>query len=122
MVQCCVNPACREEFKLLSAGDLYAHERRSADTEFFWLCAACAGKFDLYLDPAGRVMVRAWSAGNRAVPPHPEGDLRLVSRLTKRVPQISTILYGERTGFFPPDFSSSRWSLRVRDDIERRSA
>jgi hypothetical protein len=35
MVSCCVNPACRAEFRSLNTGDIYAVERRSADTEFF---------------------------------------------------------------------------------------
>jgi len=41
MVSCCVNPACRTEFRSLNTGVLYAVERRSVDTEFFWLCSAC---------------------------------------------------------------------------------
>lgn len=41
MVSCCVNPACRTEFRSLNTGVLYAAERGSADTEFFWLCSAC---------------------------------------------------------------------------------
>jgi len=34
MINDCFNPACRAEFRSLSGGDLYALERRSADTEF----------------------------------------------------------------------------------------
>lgn len=41
MASRCVNPACRTEFKFSNTGDLYALERRSADTGFFWLCFAC---------------------------------------------------------------------------------
>ncbi len=100
MVNRCVNPACRQEFKLLNAGDLYAHESRSSSTEFFWLCATCAASFNLYLDPAGRVSVRPWSAANRAQPPHPEGDLRLVSRSKKPAPRPQTMPSGERTFSF----------------------
>jgi hypothetical protein len=37
MIERCVNPTCRTEFNLLNAGDHYAYDRRSADTEFFWL-------------------------------------------------------------------------------------
>ena len=58
MVSCCVNPACRTEFKLLNTGDLYALERRSADTEFFWLCSACVPVVALGLDAMGGVSVR----------------------------------------------------------------
>jgi hypothetical protein len=53
MVNRCVNPACHAEFKLLNAGDLYAHESRSSSTEFFWLCTACADSFDLLSGPGG---------------------------------------------------------------------
>ena len=61
MVSCCVNPACRAEFKLLNTGDLYALERRSADTEFFWLCFACALVVAPGLDAMGGVSVRTRS-------------------------------------------------------------
>ncbi len=61
MVKQCVNSSCREEFKLLNGGDLYALERRTANTEFFWLCPACAREYELYLDPTGTVSVRGGS-------------------------------------------------------------
>ena len=99
MISCCVNPACRAEFKLLNAGDLYAHERPSDDTEFFWLCSACAPKVDLQLDPNGRVSVRPRSDINLARPPHPDGDLRLVARPMKRLPWRHMMPFGERASF-----------------------
>ncbi len=55
MVSCCANPPCRIEFKLLNGGDLYALERRSANTEFFWLCSACVPMVALRLDAMGGV-------------------------------------------------------------------
>jgi hypothetical protein len=100
MVNRCVNPACREEFKLLNAGDLYAHERRSYGTEFFWLCATCASRFDVYLDPADGVSVRPRSIANRAQPPHPDGDLRLVSHSRRPAPRPQTAPSGERAFSF----------------------
>jgi hypothetical protein len=57
MVSSCINPACHTELKLLGSGDLYALERRSMDTEFFWLCAACVPLVSLVLDLTGSVSV-----------------------------------------------------------------
>ena len=98
MVNRCVNPACREEFKLLNAGDLYAHEKRSADTEFFWLCSTCASRFDLRLDPMGRVSLRP--RGGRPLPPHPEGLLRLVSRAVAPTPRSQAMPSGEKASSY----------------------
>lgn len=80
MVQHCFNPACRQEFQLLNAGDLYALEWASADTEFFWLCSSCASRFDLSLDNAGvTTLIARGSAGNTRRPPA-DVELRLISR------------------------------------------
>ena len=89
MVAHCVNPGCRKEFKLLNAGDLYAHETRHSDTEFFWLCSGCTSQFDLCLDPTGGVRLKL--RGERAFPPHPDGSLRLVSRGVKPTPRLQGI-------------------------------
>jgi hypothetical protein len=86
MVDCCVNPACGAEFKQLSGGDLYAIERRSADTEFFWLCSRCAAVFDVCLGAAGKVGLRRRGARGKARSPHPEGNLRLVTRGLRSLP------------------------------------
>ncbi len=80
MVSCCVNPACRTEFKLLNTGDLYALERRSADTEFFWLCSACVPVVALGLDAMEGVSVRPRSDVRRPQLPHLDSRLRLVAR------------------------------------------
>lgn len=80
MVSCCVDPACCAEFRLSSIGDLYALERRSADTEFFWLCPACVPVVALALDSMGCVSVRPQSHAVRPQPPHPDGYLRLISQ------------------------------------------
>ena len=82
MVSCCANPACRIEFKLLNGGDLYALERRSADTEFFWLCSACVPMVALRLDAMGGVSARLRSDALRPQPPHSDSLLRLVSRFS----------------------------------------
>jgi hypothetical protein len=119
MVNRCVNPACREEFKLLNAGDLYAHESRSSSTEFFWLCATCAGSFDLYLEPAGGVSVRSQNATNRIQPPNPESHLRLVSRSKKPVPRPRTVPSGERAFSFVFDADLYSYPFRTRGGIDR---
>jgi hypothetical protein len=54
----CVNPDCRAEFKVFSTGNLYALEKRSADTVFFWLCSTCAPKIVVGLAPTGSVTVK----------------------------------------------------------------
>jgi hypothetical protein len=59
MVKCCVNPDCGTEFKLFNAGELYALESRSADTEFFWLCPACESLLIPCIDSKGDVSVKA---------------------------------------------------------------
>lgn len=94
MVAHCVNPGCRKEFKLLNAGDLYAHEKRHSDTEFFWLCSDCTSEFYLCLDPTGGVRLRL--RGERGLPPHPDGSLRLVSRAAKPAARLQGIPAGEQ--------------------------
>jgi len=68
------------QFKLLNTGYLYALERHSADTEFFWLCSACALVVALGLDATGGVSVRAQSDAHRRHLPHLDSRLRLVAR------------------------------------------
>jgi hypothetical protein len=80
MISSCVNPACRTELKLLNMGYLYALEKRSADTEFFWLCSACALVVALGLDPMGGVSVRPRSDACHPQLPHLDSRLRLVTR------------------------------------------
>jgi len=95
MVNCCVNPACHTEFKLLSCGDLYALERRFS-AEFFWLCSACASRFDLYLDGMGCVSVRPRGDKGQGHPPQPDPNFRVVARAVRRVPWRHAIPAGER--------------------------
>jgi hypothetical protein len=98
MIDRCLNPACRAEFKLLDSGSLYAHERRRANTEFFWLCAQCTPQYDLYLDPQGAVAICLRNAQPHGHPPLPEGSLRLVARRTRsalRMPWHATTPAGE---------------------------
>jgi len=112
MVDCCINPACRADFKLLSGGDLYALERRSADTEFFWLCSECASVFDLSLDALGRVGVRQrGDRGEYLRSPHPEGNLRLVTRAVRSLPWRDDTPASER----PMMEDSGEWGGLVRE-------
>ena len=78
MVSSCVNPACRTEFKLLNTGDIYALERRYANTEFFWLCSACVPVVALCLDAAGGVSVRPRTDLRRRQSSYSDSRLRLV--------------------------------------------
>jgi hypothetical protein len=84
MLTSCVNPACRNEFRFLNTGNLYAFERRSGNTEFFWLCSTCAPLVAHSLDPMGCISVRPQSETVRLKPPHPDGYLRLVAQRKPR--------------------------------------
>jgi hypothetical protein len=79
MVNRCVSPGCQEQFKCFTAGELYALDRRSADTEFFWLCPVCASHFVVFLEPAGRVGVKPKAEFRSPERPDPERRLRLVT-------------------------------------------
>jgi hypothetical protein len=100
MVDCCANPGCRADFKLLKSGDLYALERRSANTEFFWLCSECAPQYDLLLNVDGRLSFRPRGDQLWARPADPEGSLRLVSRAAHRFPWRSAIPTDERRAIY----------------------
>lgn len=79
MVQNCANPICHAEFSSLNSGDLYALERHSMPTEFFWLCPVCAGQMTLAFDALGEISVCAQADAQRRTPPRPDRDLRRVS-------------------------------------------
>jgi hypothetical protein len=76
MIISCVNPACREEVRLLHTGKFHPLEQPFTNTEFFSLCCACTPKVDLHLDPSRCVSIRPRSDINRSQPPHPERHLR----------------------------------------------
>jgi hypothetical protein len=88
MISCCVNPACRAESKSLNTGDIYAVERRSADTEFFWLCSACVPVLALSLDPIGSVSVGPRCDAGHLQGPHPDGRLRLLYGPVEHTPWL----------------------------------
>jgi len=96
MVNCCVNPACRTELRLLSSGDLYAVERPHAQPEYFWLCSPCASRNVAWLDSAGRISVRPRSQTQPANPPNLRVSLRLVAHAVRRVPWRRAIPAGSR--------------------------
>jgi hypothetical protein len=79
MVKRCVNPECRNEFRHLNMGDLFALESGSADTRFVWLCADCALKFTAEIDTAGVVSVQPRCDGMRTKPHDSRTILRLIS-------------------------------------------
>jgi len=99
MVDCCANPGCNEDFRLFNSGDLYALERRSANTEFFWLCSECAPQFDLLLSATGHLSFRPRSDGRQARSADPGSTLRLVSSATHRLPRRNTIPADEPRAF-----------------------
>ncbi len=103
----------------MNAGDLYAHERRTADTEFFWLCATCAATHDLHLDPAGGVSVRPRHADHRSQPPNPDSHLRLVSRSSKPAPRPHSMPSGERTFSLVFDVDPFFTAFRARGGLNR---
>jgi hypothetical protein len=107
MVNHCINPDCRAEFDVLSSGDLYAYERRSVDTEFFWLCSECAARYDLHLDPACSVALRARGADHGA-PPRPGCKLRLVTRSRRSMPRLQTVPSGNRAHRFAENANQLR--------------
>jgi hypothetical protein len=88
MVSRCVNPACHAEFRSLNTGDIYAVERRSADTEFFWLCSACVPLVALSLDSTGSVSVEPRGDAERLHEPHPDSRLRLVYSPVEHTPWL----------------------------------
>jgi|ERR1700723_3013007 hypothetical protein len=112
MINRCVNPDCGIELKVFNSGNLYALERRSANTEFFWLCSACELLVALRLDLQGSVAVKPRSEKALRQPPHPDNRLRLIPRFAERRPWVD----GSRARGFtlpeglqrkPPSSSSS---------------
>ncbi len=88
MVEQCVNPDCQQEFKRSTSGELYALDRLSAETEFFWLCSICASHFVVCLEPEGRVGMRSRAEFISLQQADPERHLRLVSPRSVRTPQV----------------------------------
>jgi hypothetical protein len=92
MVSRCVNPACCAEFRSLNTGDIYAVERRSADTEFFWLCSACVPLVALSLDSTGTISVGPRCDAEHLHESHPDSRLRLVYSPVEHKPWLRAAL------------------------------
>jgi hypothetical protein len=88
MVNRCVNPGCEEQFKCFTAGELYSLDRRSTDTEFFWLCPVCASHFVVCFEPADRVGVKPKAEFHSPERPSPERRLRLVTPRSVGTPRL----------------------------------
>jgi hypothetical protein len=88
MVNRCVSPSCQGEFKCFIAEELYALDRRSADTEFFWLCPVCASHFLVCLEPAGCVGLKPKAEFRSPERPDPERRLRLVTPRSVGTPRL----------------------------------
>ena len=86
MVNCCVNPACRTEFRLLDDGDVYAIGRPSSESEFFWMCANCASRFDLSLDASGNLALTRKGDSDQSHPLQRQARLRLVAHTRRHMP------------------------------------
>jgi hypothetical protein len=86
MVNCCVNPACPAEHKLLRTGDVYAIETLHAGTKYVWICSTCAGDFEVCLDPTGSALVRRRSDPVQPPQASPQVSLRLVEHGARGVP------------------------------------
>jgi hypothetical protein len=99
VVDCCANPGCHADFRQFNSGDLYALERRSANTEFFWLCSECAPHFDLLLSAEGRLSFHTRINGRQTRPANPESTLRLVSSATHGFPWRNTVQVDEPRTF-----------------------
>jgi hypothetical protein len=85
MLNCCANPVCRAEFKLLGSGDFYALERRVASAEYFWLCPDCAMRFELHIDGMGCVSPKIRGQREHGKSPLLDANLRLVAHTVRRV-------------------------------------
>ena len=94
MVNCCINPVCRTEFRLLSSGDLYAIEIPSAETEFLWMCAGCASRFNLSLDSAGNLALIPKGRSALGSPPQLQARLHLVAHTRRHIPWRNEIPAG----------------------------
>jgi hypothetical protein len=97
MVSRCTNPTYQTEFRTLTTGDLYAFEKRSANTEFFWLCSTCAPLVALFLDLTGRVVVGRRFMTELRQQPNPNSYLRLDYSHLEHKPWLRTSVERELT-------------------------
>jgi hypothetical protein len=88
MVSRCCNPGCQREFQFLNTGDLYAFERRSVDTEFFWLCSACVPLVSPFLNQTGSVAVGPKLMAGPRQRLDPNNRLRLVYNSLEHAPWL----------------------------------
>lgn len=78
MVKRCINPECRNEFRHLRSGELYALENGSVDTRFVWLCDDCAPRYAVNIDAAGAISVGERSGAARTTSRDFRTRLRLI--------------------------------------------
>jgi hypothetical protein len=69
VINCCFNPACKQELLYLRDGSLYQWETGFGVTfhsEFFWLCPKCAVTSRLVRDNEGRpILASSFLAGRQ---------------------------------------------------------
>ena len=99
MVSHCTNPVCGIESRSFSSGYLYAHERQSADTKYFWLCFPCGSQFVPDLDSDHRISVMPRSRSRSLPPPRTDGYMRLVATPMRRMPWSSAVPAGLRQSY-----------------------
>jgi hypothetical protein len=101
MVDCCANPSCRKEFRFLNGGDLYALERESANTQFFWICSRCSRSLVLELGSDGSVSARfRRQTTDTPHPPRHDGYLKLVYKQSRTASNSDE---NEDPALFSPD-------------------
>ncbi len=86
MVNSCVNPACRTQFRLLKSGDLSAVEGPATKTESFWICSNCASSFKPCIDADGKVSIDFREDGAQERSPQLQVSYRLVIHARRHMP------------------------------------
>jgi len=86
MIDQCMNPECKSKSKPLTDGNLYSLERRSRNTEFFWLCGECSQSLLPSVDVNGEVSVAHRTLRRRRTPPNLDRDLRTVAQFGESAP------------------------------------
>jgi len=64
MTSRCFNPTCGTPFRYFRSGKIFAissasRKNETGDTEYFWLCGACATAYNISVSAAGAVRLEA---------------------------------------------------------------
>jgi hypothetical protein len=71
MTSRCFNPTCGTPFRYFRSGKIFAissasRKNETGDTEYFWLCGACATAYNISVSADGAVMLEASDPGRVA--------------------------------------------------------